>query len=70
MKKLIFVNLILIVFISGLFSLLDLILQRPMEEAIEEVAADFGMSAGKVKTTLFRMRGKLRKHLESEGIYL
>ena len=38
--------------------------------SIEEVAADFGMSAGKVKTTLFRMRGKLRKHLESEGIYL
>ena len=38
--------------------------------SIEEIAADFGMSVEKVKTTLFRMRKKLRKHLESEGIYL
>jgi RNA polymerase sigma-70 factor (ECF subfamily) len=38
--------------------------------SIEEIAADFGISVGKVKTILFRMRNKLRKHLESEGIYL
>jgi RNA polymerase sigma-70 factor (ECF subfamily) len=38
--------------------------------SIEEIASDFGMSKGKVKTILFRMRGKLRSHLESEGIYL
>jgi len=38
--------------------------------SIEEIATDFGISVGKVKTILFRMRNKLRKHLESEGIYL
>jgi len=38
--------------------------------SIEQIADDFGMSVGKVKTTLFRMRNKLREHLVSEGIYL
>ena len=38
--------------------------------SIEEIAADLGMTVGKVKTILFRMRGKLRKYLESEGIYI
>jgi len=38
--------------------------------SIEEIAVDFGMTAGKVKTILFRMRNKLRKHFESEGIHL
>jgi len=38
--------------------------------SIEDIAADFNMSVGKVKTILFRMRNKLRKYLESEGIYL
>jgi RNA polymerase sigma-70 factor (ECF subfamily) len=38
--------------------------------SIEEIAADFNMTAGKVKSILFRMRSKLRNHLESEGIYL
>jgi RNA polymerase sigma-70 factor (ECF subfamily) len=38
--------------------------------SIEEIAADFNMSVGKAKTILFRMRNKLRKHLESEEIYL
>jgi len=38
--------------------------------SIEEIAEDFGMSVGKVKTMLFRTRNKLRKHLESEGIHL
>ena len=36
--------------------------------SIEEIAADFNISAGKVKSILFRMRNKLREHLESEGI--
>jgi len=38
--------------------------------SIEDIAADFNMSVGKVKTLLFRMRNKLRKHLESEEIFL
>ena len=38
--------------------------------SIEEIAIDFNMTVGKVKTILYRMRSKLRKHLESEGIYL
>ena len=38
--------------------------------SIEEIATDFRMTVGKVKTILYRMRSKLRKHLESEGIYL
>jgi RNA polymerase sigma-70 factor (ECF subfamily) len=38
--------------------------------SIEEIAADFSMTVGKVKSILFRMRSKLRNHLESEGIYL
>jgi RNA polymerase sigma-70 factor (ECF subfamily) len=38
--------------------------------SIEEIAGDFGMSVGKVKSILFRMRKKLRTHLESEGVFL
>ena len=38
--------------------------------SIEEIAKDFNMTVGKVKTILFRMRNKLRKHLESEGVCL
>ena len=38
--------------------------------SIEDIATDFNMSVGKVKTLLFRMRNKLRKHLESEEIFL
>ena len=38
--------------------------------SIEEIAADFNMSVGKVKSILFRMRKKLRNHLESEEIFL
>jgi len=38
--------------------------------SIDEIAADFGMTAGKVKTILFRMRNNMRNHLEREGIYL
>ena len=43
-----------LLFISGLFSLLDLILQRPMEEAIEEVAAD-----DEIKDALVNKRGRI-----------
>ena len=39
-------------------------------ESLDEIATDAGMSVGKVKSILFRMRSKLRKHLESEGIHL
>ena len=38
--------------------------------SIEEIASAFNISAGKVKTILFRMRKKLREHLESEGIII
>jgi RNA polymerase sigma-70 factor (ECF subfamily) len=38
--------------------------------SIEDIAVDFDMSVGNVKTVLFRMRNKLRKHLESEKIFL
>jgi RNA polymerase sigma-70 factor (ECF subfamily) len=38
--------------------------------SVEEIAADLNISIGKVKSILFRMRKKLRKHLESEEIYL
>jgi len=38
--------------------------------SIEEIATNFDMSVGKVKTILFRMRKKLRKHLEKEGIHI
>ena len=38
--------------------------------SIEDIAVDFNMSVGKVKTILFRLRNKLRKHLESEEIFL
>ena len=38
--------------------------------SIGDIAADFGMSVGKVKSILFRMRNKLREHLESEEIYI
>ena len=43
-----------LLFISGLFSLLDLILQRPMEEAINEVAAD-----DEIKDALVNKRGRI-----------
>ncbi|MDR3271847.1 MAG: sigma-70 family RNA polymerase sigma factor [Peptococcaceae bacterium] len=38
--------------------------------SLEAIAGDCGMSIGQVKSILFRMRKKLRQHLESEGIDL
>jgi RNA polymerase sigma-70 factor (ECF subfamily) len=38
--------------------------------SIEDIATDFNISTGKAKSILFRMRNKLRKHLESEGIHI
>ena len=45
-------------FIAGLFSLLDVILQRPMREAIEEVAAD-----EEVKAALAEKKGRMHEVL-------
>lgn len=39
-------------------------------EAIAELATQFDMSESRVKSMLFRMRVKLRKHLESDGIFV
>ena len=37
-------------------------------DSLEEIAADLGMSISKAKSILFRMRKKLKIHLEQEGI--
>jgi RNA polymerase sigma-70 factor (ECF subfamily) len=37
-------------------------------DSLEEITADLGMSVSKAKSILFRMRKKLKIHLESEGI--
>lgn len=39
-------------------------------ESIEDISLRFGISTGKVKTTLFRCRKKLREYLEKEGFIL
>ncbi len=36
-------------------------------DSVSAIAQRFGCSEGKVKTTLFRVRGKLREYLEQEG---
>ena len=36
-------------------------------DSVSAIARRFGCSEGKVKTTLFRVRGKLREYLEQEG---
>ena len=38
--------------------------------SLEEIACDYRLSVGKVKSILFRLRGKLKKDLEKEGISL
>ena len=39
-------------------------------DSVEQLARDFGMSQGRVKTMLFRMRGQLREALRKEGYKL
>lgn len=39
-------------------------------ESLEAIAAYLGCSSGKVKSSLFRTRGKLRTYLEREGVSL
>lgn len=39
-------------------------------DSISEIAARFHMSESKVKSMLFRIRNRLRKHLESEGYHI
>lgn len=38
--------------------------------SIKEIAEQYGMSESKVKSTLFRLRNRLRIYLEKEGIVL
>ena len=38
--------------------------------SVKEIAADFGISESKVKTTLFRTRNRLKQLLEKEGVVL
>ena len=39
-------------------------------DSVKAVAERYGISESKVKTTLFRVRAKLREHLEKEVIVL
>lgn len=39
-------------------------------DSLKEIAENFGVSVSKVKNTLFGVRTKLKKHLESEGYVL
>ena len=39
-------------------------------DAVKEIAECMGISESKVKSQLFRLRGRLKKHLEREGIEL
>ena len=39
-------------------------------ESLETIASGLGCSSGKVKSSLFRTRGKLRTYLEREGVSL
>ena len=39
-------------------------------EPLEDIARRYGMKLNTVKTRLFRIRGRLRDYLESEGILL
>ena len=41
-----------------------------MMEPIADVAARYGISVSKTTTMLFRLRGRLKKHLMKEGISL
>lgn len=39
-------------------------------DSVSEIAERMGITQGKVKTILFRMRKKLKEYLEKEGVYL
>ena len=39
-------------------------------DSIDEIADIMGITKGKVKSILFRMRNKLKEYLEKEGVYL
>ena len=39
-------------------------------DPVKELAGNLNISEGKVKSQLFRMRAKLKMHLEKEGIAL
>lgn len=39
-------------------------------DPVQEIAHRMGMGESRVKTTLFRLRKKLKEHLEQEGIFL
>ena len=39
-------------------------------DSVKEIAERFGISESKVKSQLFRMRNRLKEHLEKEGIVL
>jgi RNA polymerase sigma-70 factor (ECF subfamily) len=39
-------------------------------DSINDISRQFGMSESKVKSILFRMRKKLKKYLEKEGVLL
>ncbi|MDE7308796.1 MAG: sigma-70 family RNA polymerase sigma factor [Lachnospiraceae bacterium] len=39
-------------------------------DSITEIAYKMGLSTSKVKTTLYRIRKKLKEYLEKEGVYL
>lgn len=39
-------------------------------DSVEEIARRMGLGVSKVKTTLYRIRKKLKEYLEKEGLYL
>lgn len=38
-------------------------------DSVADISARFAMSESRVKATLFRLRGRLRKYLEKEGVF-
>jgi len=47
----------------------DIFLKRYWHlQSVKEIAAEYGFSVNKTASLLFRMRGRLKKKLESEGL--